>query len=172
MTISEIFYFNNLGVVGKVATPDDPYYVDGPKSNTGKILSNDVAGVAWKCNDSNEKNSTVFLEFDQECRAVIDATNEFVIVVGERKPHIEIPSNAAVFHQDGSLNHIILPPKKIYHGFGGAEMQEFSPEGFSSLKREDNEIILGIYFNYDWFQIRSYNIFTRFWGGNRGVARL
>lgn len=170
MKISGFHYFNAEGERGYIDTPDDPYWLGMNQSRTGNSLFNKNSGISW-CNGlGNEGKKLVSLKFDRSCRAQIDDITECVVVVAEMAPLFTWPNNAAVFNRNGELNHVVDLPEWVADDFGEGDVK-YRPEGFYTLKKEDGVIVFGIYFCYDRFQLRLYDVAAREWGRTCGTGR-
>jgi hypothetical protein len=171
MSIHGLRYFNDAGEVGYFNTPDDPYYVGGEQSRIGNSLFNTNKGISWCLSGAEGGDRVVTLTFERRCRALVDASGKYVVVIGEKKPEIAWPCNAAVFREDGSLDHQISLPDWVEHSFDGRTKKKYEPEGFYSLRADDGEVALSVYFCFEWFQIRIYDVQARTWGRVVGTGR-
>lgn len=169
MTIHGLRYFNNEGLEGYFDTPDDPYYLGDRQSRIGNMLFNSNIGVRWYHYIDEKKQGVVEVKFDLGCRALIDTSRCFVIVIGERRPMISWPRNAVVLKEDGSVDHIIELPS-ISYDFGDGP-RPVPPEGFRNVYQKDCDVVLSVYFNFEWFQDRTYDLMTRQWGRIVGTGR-
>jgi hypothetical protein len=171
MTIYGLYYFNAKGEVGYFDTPDDPYFLGPNQSRLGLSLFNTNRGIGWHFFKAQDDKGNVKIDFDKGCRAIYDATRTHIIVIGEKKPQIAWPNNAAVFDEDGTLDHVIDLPKQIEHSFDGKTMVQYPAEGFAHVKYDNGKVVIGVFFNFQWVQLRLYDPFAREWGQIMGVYR-
>lgn len=171
MSIHGLYYFNAAGELGYFDTPDDPYFQGEAKSKLGLALFGDNSGVGWDYFKGQDDHGSVRLSFENGCRAIHDATRTRIITLGQRPPSILWPNNAAVFNEDGTLNHVIARPEFVEHSFPGNPRTDYPAEGFVHLQYYNAKVVLGVSFEFQWVQLRAYNPFTREWGEVFGVYR-
>ncbi|GAB3446257.1 hypothetical protein NX773_18375 [Massilia solisilvae] len=171
MNIHGLYYFNAKGEVGYFDTPDDPYFLGPNKSALALSLFNTNRGVGWYFFRHQGDEGEVKIAFDKGCRAIYDATRTRVVAVGRQEPLIVWLTNAAVFAEDGKLDHVIDLPNYVEHSFDGKMTEQYPAEGFAFVESRKGKIALGVYFCFQWVQTRLYDPFARQWGEVIGVGR-
>lgn len=171
MTIHGLYYFNAIGEIGYFDSPDDPYFLGQQQSGIGQSLFNTNVGIGWYFSRGQRDYGQIKLTFDGRCRALYDSTRTYIVVVGQKKPQIAAPANAAVFDEDGALNHVVGLPPWVEHSFDGNTAMRYLPEGFAHVQYDAGRVVLGIYFQFEWVQLRVYDPFSREWGETIGVYR-
>jgi hypothetical protein len=103
--------------------------------------------------------------------AALDPVNDLlVVVVGSAD--LTCPDNAAVINPDGSTNHRIKSPRVVELAGGGNPTERYPVERMSDIYVDENQrLVIGLDFNHEWVERRTYDAAKQEWGSRKLLYR-
>jgi hypothetical protein len=158
-------YVNETGESGPVDAADsrNPYFGHTPAAR--KVLTTGMRELRWQDSGGQPRSAL----FKTLVIAALDPRSDLLVVVAHfSDPQYRVPANAVVLNPDASVNHRIDPLPYVERIISdvpreGAVIRQWPVDAFGDVRVQEGRIVIGLNFDYEWFECRYYDVAARQW---------
>lgn len=163
--INNLRYLTADGLEAPVdeSSPDCPFHGPGQSSYGLRIANSFINALQWNTVDRQHE-----MKFKGRIVAVLDPKSG-CIVINVSSLDLPRPNNALVVNADGTVNHQVGVPlevERIIEQFPGKQpvTKKYPVEGIEEVLVQNDCLVIGLGFAYEWIERRIYDVTQRRWG--------